>query len=237
MHKVLMLEDEEIIRRGLRTILEEVIGGYRVVAEAETGRAVIALAEEFQPDLVITDIRMPGVDGLEALKLLRSAGFDVPVVILSGHADFEYARRALACGARGYLLKPLDRGELAKLLDSLFGAPPDAEESEAAEPSRVVRETKRIVAENIGGDLGLQAVADRVRVNSQYLSKLFKEQTGENFSRYVSRLRVEKARRLLETTNLRVYEIAELCGFGSEKRFLAVFKETAGTTPSRFRNG
>lgn len=241
MRSVLILEDEERIRRGLKTILEDVIGGYRVVAESENGRNALALVERFQPDLVITDIRMPGVDGLQALRDLKALHADLPVVVLSGHADFEYAREALKHGARAYLLKPIDRYELAVTLEALFAPIVDEgtgkEPGDVAESNRIIREAKRLIAENLESDLSLQVVADRVRLNSQYFSKLFKEHTGENFSRYVSRLRVDKAKRILETTNLRIYEIAELCGFGNEKRFLATFKELAGKTPSHFRNG
>lgn len=235
MKRVVLVEDEEIIRRGLKTILEEIIGGFSVVAEAGNGRNLLALIEREQPDLVITDIRMPGVDGLE---VVRSLAARLPVIILSGYAEFEYAREAMKHGVRSYLLKPVDRIELAKVLESIFpkeGNPvPD---TDAEESSQIVRDVKRLVAENLASELSLQGLADRIRINSQYLSRVFKDQTGENLSRYIARLRVEKARHLLETTHLKVYEIAELCGFGNEKRFLAVFKEISGKTPSSFRNG
>jgi YesN/AraC family two-component response regulator len=179
---------------------------------------------------------MPGADGLEVLKAIKAVRGDLPVIIMSGHAEFEYAREALRLGARAYLLKPIDRAELARTLESLFAPSQGGTgEGDSAESNRVVREVRRSIAENLQTDLSLQGLADQVRLNSQYLSKLFKEETGENLTHCISRLRVDKARRLLETTHLKVYEIADLCGFGNVKRFLAVFKEISGETPSSYR--
>ena len=235
MKKVIILEDESIIVSGLKKILEEVIGGFEVVAVDGTGRQVQFLVEQHQPDLVITDIRMPGVDGLEALHTLRALHKDLPVIILSGHADFAYAQEALNSGARAYLLKPLDRIELAAQLSSFF-PPVEAQQADAlAEPNQILREVKGLISEHLKEDLSLTALADRVSLNSQYLSRLFKERTGENLSRYILRQRAEKARQLLETTHLKVYEVAQLSGFGNVNRLNEACKEIFGKTPGQFR--
>lgn len=116
MYKVLIVDDERLIREGLRGLIDWEAQGFRVEAVASDGVEALELLGTLQPDLVIADIRMPRMDGLEFLETLRSRGESVRFLVLSGYAEFEYAQRASALRIDGYLLKPVDEGELVKRL-------------------------------------------------------------------------------------------------------------------------
>jgi two-component system response regulator YesN len=250
MYKVMLVEDESFIRNGLKKLVEELVRGYRVIAEAKDGEEALDLLQKVTPDLLITDIRMPRMDGLHFIERLKEHGYTFPIVIISGHGEFEYAKKALRLQVADYLLKPIDRIELAKLLEKLrleleelkgpgqtdvFDSVPQ-DGNESGGKLKLIRQVKEIVKENLGGDLSLQQVADRVHLHYKYLSVLFKTETGENFSDYVQRLRIMKAKTLLLETNLRMYEIAEMCGFHNQKYFMSVFKQATGMTTRDFRN-
>jgi YesN/AraC family two-component response regulator len=242
MRRVLLVEDEEVIRKGLRKMLEDVIGGCKVVGESGNGKDALELLEMTNPDLVITDIRMDGMNGLELIKRIRAAWRDIDIIIISGYADFEYAQRAIKYGVSDYLLKPIDRVELTLCLDQLnkkrdgqTSREENQEDSEDSQGRRIIRKVKDMVLERLDQDISLQAIAEQVHLNHQYLSALFKTETGQNFSEYVTQCRMDKAKQLLRDTNLKVYEIASLSGYASSKHFMAVFKQIVGVTPSEYR--
>lgn len=119
MYKVLVVDDERMIREGLCSLIEWEDYGYVVADTAANGLEAIEKCSQVQPDLVIIDIRMPGMSGLEAIAAMRAQGFKRHVLILSGYADFNYARQALALRMDGYLLKPVDEEELIANLQRL----------------------------------------------------------------------------------------------------------------------
>lgn len=243
MYKLFLVEDEALIRTGLRHLVEEVIGGYRVVGEAENGRLALEALKSVMPDLLITDIRMNEMNGIEMIKRIRDRFPDLYIVILSGFADFEYAKQAIKYGISDYLLKPVDRTELAQALEDFKrkrrsrDAPPgDSDEGEAETQGRqLIRKVKELVAERLDQEISLQYMAEQVHLNHQYLSVLFKSETGHTFTDYVTHSRMNRAKQLLKETNLKIYEVAKLSGYLSSKHFMAVFKEFSGKTPSQFR--
>jgi len=116
MYRVMIVDDERLIREGLRGLIDWSAHGFEVVAVATDGVDALDQLAHTAIDLVVADIRMPRMDGLEFLEALRSRGDTVRFLILSGFAEFEYAQRASALRIDGYLLKPVDEGELAKRL-------------------------------------------------------------------------------------------------------------------------
>jgi len=119
MLEVLVADDEAPIRDWLKYCIESEADKFHVAAVAANGKEAYELIRQLKPDVVITDIRMPGMDGLELIQELRSRGADSHVIILSGYADFEYAKRAITYRIDGYLLKPVDEEELISYLDQL----------------------------------------------------------------------------------------------------------------------
>ncbi|QYR23249.1 response regulator transcription factor [Paenibacillus sp. sptzw28] len=119
MYKVLITDDEPTIREGLRTLIEWERYGFEVVDTAANANEALQKYKVYSPELMIVDIRMPGISGLELIEALRKAGQGVHILILTGYADFEYARKAIVNQVDGYLLKPVDEEELIGYLEKL----------------------------------------------------------------------------------------------------------------------
>ncbi|MFC5649095.1 response regulator [Paenibacillus solisilvae] len=116
MYKVLITDDEPTIREGLRTLIDWEHYGYQVVDTAANGKDALIKYDLYKPDLMIVDIRMPGMSGLELIEKLRQDYHEPHVLILSGYADFDYAKKAIKLNIDGYLLKPVDEDELIDYL-------------------------------------------------------------------------------------------------------------------------
>ena len=119
MYRVLLADDEEIIREGVRRAVPWDTLGLTLAAVAEDGAQALALAKKEQPDIVITDIRMPRMDGLDLIRALREQNPDCKLLILTGHGEFTYARTALQLGVSDYLLKPVELPPLCGVLTRL----------------------------------------------------------------------------------------------------------------------
>lgn len=119
MYNVLIVDDEPVIREGLKSLIPWEDYGFRVIETASDGRTAFEKYKKYSIDLMIVDIRMPGMDGLTLIQQIRSQDSDINFIILSGYADFEYAQKAITANVAGYLLKPVDEDELAGYLENL----------------------------------------------------------------------------------------------------------------------
>jgi len=250
MYKVLLVEDETVIRQGLRDLIGQSTGRFQVTGEAANGVEALAYLKCDIPDLLITDIRMREMDGLTMVSKVKEMYPDLPVVILSGFGEFDYARKAIEYGVTHYLLKPIERLELVAALDKIKttldqrrGIPAvvsqdgNAPQSNAGGDARkIIRDVKEFVRLHPDGDLRLQTVASRVHLNATYLSQLFKSETGTNYSEYVAEARMERAKWLLAHTRLKIYDVARLSGHQSPKHFMLVFKQQTGVTAGDYRD-
>jgi len=116
MLRALLVDDEPLALEGLKILIDWQAEGFEICCECASGREALAKLPAAKPDLIVTDIRMPGISGLELLQAARRAGFDGQFVIVSGYNDFNYARNALRIGVAGYLLKPVEPSEAANVL-------------------------------------------------------------------------------------------------------------------------
>lgn len=247
MYKLMLIEDEATIREGFRVLIQEVSREFEVRWEASHGKEALKLLESDIPDAIITDIRMREMNGLTLCAKVREIHPELPIVILSGYSDFEYAKQAIQTGVLDYLLKPVKRTALIQALDRIklaIGKSAEHGEKgrEAAEPNppedshSLIRKVKAYIRANPDQDLRLQNLANLVYLNPAYLSQLFKSVTGINVSDFVTEARLDRARYLLLHTGLKVYDVARLSGYQSPKHFMLVFKEHMRCTPSEFRS-
>jgi two-component system, response regulator YesN len=232
MRNVLIVEDERQIRLGLKKMIEELIGGYIVTGLASDGNEALRILEQSDPSLVITDIKMLGMGGLELIKEIRILHGELPIIILSGFAEFDLVKEALKYNVRDYLVKPVNRHELSVLLDRIFSS---TERREETGGYSLIDRIRKIIYDNPAGDHSLRELALLLQMNPQYLSRMFKVKSGENLSSFIIKVRMEKAIHLLRTTNLKIYEVASLCGYPGVKYFTSLFKKTMGRTPSQVR--
>ena len=117
--KIAVIEDEKPIREGLVHILNKISPEYQVVGSAKNGAEGLILLEEEMPDLIMLDIQMPDMDGLQMLKEARARGIYTKVIILTAYSDFSYAKKAIELGIENYLLKPVNLTELKKTLEKI----------------------------------------------------------------------------------------------------------------------
>uniref|UniRef100_UPI0040699301 De novo protein M1X0B n=1 Tax=synthetic construct TaxID=32630 RepID=UPI0040699301 len=121
MAKILIVEDEPVVREAIKRILER--EGYEVVGEAENGEEALKKLKEEKPDLILTDINMPGMDGIEVLKKIREEGLkNTPVIMLTAYGEKEDIVEAFKAGADGFITKPFDPEVLKEKIKKVLGS-------------------------------------------------------------------------------------------------------------------
>jgi len=243
MFRMVLADDEMRIREELSTFYDWKAHDIEIAAVCRNGLEAYEAILDEAPDIVLTDIRMPGLSGLEMIERLRSAKSDLCFLILSGYRDFEYAQQAISLGVKQYLTKPLDEESLWKAVDQCkvqcrrYALPRLPRESSGQNTAEIVHTIREYVREHISdSNLSLQYIARNVLyMNEDYVSHLFATSSGQKFSCFLNSTRVEAAKHLLETTGLSIAEIAEQTGFGTNpKYFSQVFRKYTGTTPSSY---
>ncbi|WP_336758999.1 response regulator [Paenibacillus sp. USHLN196] len=346
--RMLVVDDEALFRQGLIHLVRNNPLGWEVVGEAADGEEAIQAVHSCTPDLIITDINMPVMDGLDLAERIHESGLDIMIIILTGYREFEYAQRAIRYGAIEFLLKPFSLDEACQVLQKAheryrrkqsdirireqysqvdrterlreeltslvlhhqFGAimnrieilleevsgmslsqgkaeihmlmkvmtdllvqqlqPQESGGMDSTSPDpllwihtipeviawarckseewvdmlmrltqeqqdHVVTRVMQYIEMNYSSTCTLQAVAAHVHVTPNYLSHLFKKETGQGFSQYVSKRRIDKAKLLLHSTRQSMADIAELTGFDNSSYFTTVFKQMTGVSPREYR--
>ncbi len=244
MYRIMVVEDEKIIRNGIISVIERFGSDLHVVWECSDAYSAWELFQAQEPDIVITDIVMRGMTGLQLAQKIREHGSCVPIVILSGYAEFEYARSAIQFGVCEYVVKPLNvkkfvelLARLKRVLDEKQGVVQNPDDGlKEKNNNQAIRRVEEYVTNHLGDDLSLPFVAEKVNLSANYLSMLFKTKTNFKYSEYVIKMRMEKAKKLLGESDFKIYEIGEICGYNSVKHFISAFKKYTGTTPMQYKN-
>ena len=196
---------------------------------------------EKRPDILFTDICMPGADGLALLAAVRSEFPDMQVTILSGFPDFEYAQRAIGLGVVRYVLKPSKMHELeealAVMVENLGGAPASgAVQSAENAQNFIIKKAVQYIEQHYAEKLTLPDVADKVYVSQWHLSKLIAKNTGQSFSDLLNGVRIAKAKELLADPALKVWEVSDAVGFADVTHFSRIFKKMENMSANEYRN-
>jgi two-component system, response regulator YesN len=241
MLKALIVDDEEDIREGLRDIINWERYGFSVEAIAEDGMAALQLYERTKFDLIVTDIKMPRMDGLELAEQIKKIDPHVRILIVSGYDEFSYAKKALKFGIENYLLKPVDTEELEVELTSIRRQCKVAAESPAiqsTDPQRgedYIEEMIEYIKQHYHEELNLKRLAEHFFLNPYYIGKLIKNKLGCHFNEYIHELRIDAAKRMLQNSTKPINVISEEVGYKFLNHFYKNFKSITGVNPGEFR--
>ena len=239
MINVYIADDEVWIILGLKKLLEKLNMDVYVVGTANNGLTAKEEIGMFKPDVVFTDIRMPGLTGLELLQAIPEVSPESRVVLISGYAEFAYAKEAVKHHAFDYLLKPIKEEELKRVMESLLekrGEIPEKEEEESSPTyDKMIDNVVSEIREHYTEDISLTSLATKYNVSMGRLSEMIKERLQVNFSDYIASLRIQRAKELLRDDSISIQEIAEIVGYNDYFYFTKVFKKVEGISPSKYR--
>lgn len=245
MYRVILVDDERLILRGLSTVIPWGEMNCEIAGTAHDGVSGLELIRKVRPDIVLTDIRMPNMDGLTMLAAIRSEFPEIQMSVLTAYRDFEYARKAITLGVCRYLLKPSNLEELKEAIRQMVSrldAMPQIreetdEESVKEAGNHLVKAALAYMKDHCTEQhLSLGEVADHVYVSQWHLSKLLNRETDQSFFDLLGSMRIAKAKKLLADPALRIHEIAEMAGFSDVAHFSRSFKKITGCTPGEYRN-
>lgn len=245
MLKVLVVDDEAVVRRGIALGVDWASMGCVVVGEAANGEEGLLAAERYSPNLVITDIRMPKLDGIEMLRELRRRGCRAHVIILTAYSDFEYARSALQLDADDYLLKPFQDNELILAVERIRQKEQEQGELsvidtlalEKGDKSRYVLKALEYISEHYAdGGINITEIAQHLGVSEGHLSHVFKKETNYTVVGYLTRYRIHMALKLLRDCRYKIYEVADMVGYKDVTYFGSTFKKLTGLSPSEYQD-
>ena len=245
MLKVLVVEDEELIRKGIVLAVDWAALGCVVVGEASNGEEALSAAERLSPSLIITDLKMPRMDGIEMLRRLRERGNMAYVIILTAYDSFTYAQSALRLGAVDFLLKPFHDGELEQAVQALRRRmePSQGERAPAipglkkGDKSKYVLQAMGYIGEHYSDpNITVAEIAQSIGISEGHLSHTFKKETDYTLLNYLTRYRIHKAMELLRDCRVKVYEVAQQVGYKDITYFSATFKKVVGISPSEYQD-
>lgn len=248
--RLLIADDEPLIRRGIKKLVNLSEIGIEEVYEADNGEETLQLFEQYHPEIVLLDINMPRVDGLTVAKEIKSLSPKTKIAMLTGYNYFDYAQKAIRVGVEDYILKPVSKKEITEIIAKLAHSYQEERKQEMIQ--KVFQQKVEVIQENSKNDyhsnmkrymeenytdsqFSLGVLAEKLNLSSGYLSILFKKTFGIPFQDYLLQLRMEKAKLLLLTTHLKNYEIAEQIGFEDVNYFSLKFKKYFQLSPKQYK--
>lgn len=251
MKTILIVDDEPRTREGVRKVLESWSAGQYRIETASSGVEALEWLQKNEANLLITDIRMPEIGGLDLVERINAMPNPPMFIIISGYPEFNYAQKAIQYGVVEYLLKPLDKIKLVQAVETAMKREESKHRIERMEKlvdpklldaaqeqnnySPQVQEALQYLNDHLRESPTMRDTAEHLHMNASYLSVLFKEQTGLTFSEYATRRKVQRAKELLSTTRLSINEIAEQVGYQTAKYFVKVFRQMEGMSPGQYR--
>lgn len=259
--RLLIAEDEHMLRNGLAS-LDWAGQGITLLPTAQNGLQAVEIATENAVDILMTDIRMPGLSGMEVAEFVRDRYPDAEILFLSGYEEFEYAQKAISLHANNYILKPAMPQDVRKAVgaarDKILACRTRDETarrmrmelqnlskvaSVAQKPADEVgmpteEEITQVVSyirSHYQESLNLATLAEEFHFNPVYLSRMIKKKSGYTFTELLTGTRMYHAARLLRETVLKNGEICARIGMADERYFSQVFQRTYGLSPQQYR--
>lgn len=262
MYKVVIVEDSKLLRNGMKYTIDWESLGCVVVGDAENGQQGLSLVRRVQPDIVITDIQMPGLNGLQMIEQLVLEQNPAVYIIISAYDEFSYAQQAVRFGVADYIVKPFTDEEMAETVQTAARRVTVRRENEALRQRLATVEDSKLIAfqeyltaedysikdeytqrameyikENYARNISVRTIALALNISESHLSKVFKETMHNTLGEYLTQYRITEACRLLRKSDCKVYEVAQQVGYTDQRYFSVAFKRIMGVTPLGFRNG
>lgn len=244
MYKSLIIDDEKPVRIAVSKLGHWKKYGIEPPAMASNGKDGLSAMRELRPEIVFVDMNMPVMDGCSFLELASAEFPDSQFIIVSGYDDFSYARHAMRYGACDYLLKPLVEEELNHAIEKAVlkidpGAMFEDNASSALEenitPEEVIEIIKQYVDSNYCQNFKITMFEEQYFFSITYLTRLFHARYGYTIYEYVLKLRMERAKELLEKPDIKILDIAERLGYTDNHYFSKAFRNYYGISPSQYR--
>lgn len=245
MFKILVVDDEAIIRRGIVLGVDWASMDCIVAGEAANGIEGMKAVQKYNPSIIITDVRMPYMDGIQMLTELRQQRCTANFILLTAYSDFEYVRSALKLSAIDYLLKPFQTQELAGAIarirqreqEQTILTPQNVLPLVKGDKSKYVLKALQYIAEHyMDDDISITSIASHLAVSESHLSHVFKKETSYTVISYLTQYRMHMAMKLLTDHRYKVYEVAEMIGYRDLAYFGHMFKKTVGLSPSEYQD-
>lgn len=252
MYRILLVDDEILALKGLQSMVDWSRYQIEPPILATSMKQAIAAMEKQEIQILICDIQMPNGSGLELLAWMNEHFPDIVTVFLTFYEKFEYVRQALSLGAFDYLLKPASEEALEETLCHCIRKVEDIrkhrENEKKAEllskmtgsteeiPHTVVEKTIAYINQNLDKELTRKEICDQVYVHQDYLSKIFKKETGKTISEYIFDTRIALAKELLEKTDESIGVICERVGYSFNSHFSKMFRIKTGVSPQQYRS-
>lgn len=242
---IIVVEDEAPIRDWIAYTISNISNEFNVLASASNGKEAYELALNLKPKVIISDIKMPIMGGIELTKKIKEVFPDIYVILLTNYAEFSYAKEAISCGVYEYIVKSDIRPkELKEILDKVNESVKELEknkisrlqkESTLSESkdgySKTIKKSIDYIHKNYKQHISLQDISNYVFLSHEYFSRLFKEEVGENFSSYLTNYRMKKAESLIKNTDMKISQIAIEVGYTNASYFSRSYKKFKGISP------
>ena len=242
---ILIVEDEAPIRDWIAYTISNISEEFNVLATASNGKEAYELALNLNPNVIISDIKMPIMGGIELAKKIKESYPHIYFILLTNYAEFSYAKEAISCGVYEYLIKTDIRPkELKELLDKINDLDKKGKRTnndiitneinfvnEECNYSKSIKKSIDYIHKNYNKHISLQDISNYVFLSHEYFSRLFKEEVGENFSSYLTNYRMKKAENLIKNTDKKISQIAIEVGYANASYFSRSYKKFKGISP------
>lgn len=235
----MLVDDEVAVRNLLKMSIDWTTFDMEIAGEAANGIEAINIIDEIRPHILVVDVRMPFMDGIEFSKIAIQRYEKTKIIILSAYDDFEYARACIGIGVIDYLLKPVVRKEIIALMEKLRIQLDNEEAPEEDEPDfsgrqPMIERIQEYICKNFQSkDINLMKVSKEFGFNSSYLSRRFKAETGKNFIDFLTECRMERAI-ILAKKDIPMYIAAQEVGIPDPNYFGKCFKRYTGINYSAY---
>ena len=253
MFNMIIVDDEPEIGKMIGTLIDWQKYNVNVTAICTSSSEALSSIMLYKPDLVISDIRMPGMNGIDLISRVHESNLKTKFVILSAYAEFDYAREAMKYNVKHYLIKPCSEERIIHAVSEVctdivserrreripIGGRKKKKSQSFFSPQ--IEQVIQYIEENIADeDITLKKISEtQVFSNVDYLCRKFNQETGHKFNEYLNSLRISKAKDLMlnDMQNETIYSIADKVGFRNNPQYFSqVFKRATGMSPTEYQN-